>query len=201
MKRFIAACVALLFACAVVTAAEAQNAPKDQEAFRFSNLPKLPRNLRGAFVGQSGGAMIVAGGAFVAEGREQTSDEVLVLPAGQSAWKVASKLPSGVAHGATATVDDWLVCAGGMRDGMCLSTAMRLRWHNDHIELENLPELPAACAQMGAAVFGDLVFVAGGQDSAGKPLAAIWSMGRDHAKWSSEQSWPGSARIGTTMAA
>ena len=102
--------------------------------------------------------------------------------------------------------DDSIVCVGGDDGQKASSRAFRLRCVGPipagdapTIDLEPLPDLPIPCTQMCGALVGNILVVAGGQDSvdARESLQTVWSLdlAAAHPAWRRESSWPGPGRI------
>jgi len=180
--------------------------------YNWSSLPDLPEPLgvAGPFAGLSNGALLVAGGAHFEVppfegGSKVWLDRVYVLPAPGSHWREAGRLRHPWAYGASVSTPEGVVLIGGSGAGRHYSDVVRLRWDGTRLLTERLPDLPANCANTGAALLDGTVYVAGGQeapDSTGA-LHTFWSLdlGSPGAQWQELDPWPGPARILPVVAA
>ena len=112
----------------------------------------------GAFVGSAGGALLVAGG----EGEDGLSSLISVLESGGTRW-TAARLDVPVAHGATATTDDGMICVGGVGPSGPIARVVRLRWDGSTLQQELLPELPAPRVDAAAVALDGMLYVTGGR--------------------------------------
>jgi solute:Na+ symporter, SSS family len=118
-----------------------------------SSIPPLPIKPDGAFLG--GSPLMVA-----------ESGRAWVLADG--GWRpFPIDLPTS--SGASATVNDALICIGGVESGRCSGQVERLRWRDGSMQADRLPDLPAPRAMAGAGVLGGTVFVVGGAASPSGP--------------------------------
>ena len=91
------------------------------EPLRWKQLAPLPSKLglAGAFVGVSGDALLVAGGANFPDkmpwdgGTKVWHDDVFVLEKPDGAWRTAGKLPQPLGYGVAVSHSRGLVCVGG----------------------------------------------------------------------------------------
>lgn len=136
-------------------------------------LPPLPDPLgfAGMYAGVSGGALLAAGGANFPEkplaqgGRKVWHDGIYVLQHPRAAWRFAGRLPKPAGYGVSATWGDAVILAGGGNDRGSTREVLSLRWDNGMLRLEPLPSLPIATANCCGTVVGDVLYVAGGQES------------------------------------
>ena len=172
----------------------------------WTELPELPNPLGfgGPFAGTSHGALIVAGGAHfptsLFEGGEKVwVDTVFVLEPNEPAWLAGLTLPRPLAYGASISTRDGFHLLGGCDAERCYAECMRLTWVNGKIETAPLPPLPKPCAMASAALVGQTIYVAGGQDVV-KPSAALksfWALDLSAAEpaWETLKPCPGPARL------
>lgn len=180
-------------------------------------LPPLPDELgvAGAYIGVSNGALIVAGGSNFPvppwRGGEQTyRDAIFVLEPNASAWRVAGRLPTPVAHGAAVSIDNHLICLGGRDVGQSLDHVLELTWNSrtGRVDVRPLSPLPKPCYDLTASVLGGAIYVAAGRDDAG-PLNRLWRLSPsgqneavlDKPTWGNLPPYPGPARYGASMVA
>ena len=186
-------------------------APTDEEgaADQTVPLPDLPEALgvAGPFGGVTEGRLVVAGGAnFKVSpfqgGTKLWHNAIYVLEKAEKdggaayTWHTAElKLDGPLAYGASLTTGDGIVCIGGRDATRCYATVFRLKWDNDEKQLtrERLPNLPEPCANHGAALVGDTVYVAGGQSTtddkqaAQEPMRNFWAL--DLSKEAGRRAW------------
>jgi SSS family transporter len=190
--------------CLISPFAFGQNDIKE-DLFKWSNYTELDRSVEGAFVGISGGALIVAGG-MSEEGRN--IDTISVLQEGASKWDHSFKLEKPIAFGSAVTVDGGMVIIGGRTGGTCLADVTLIKWDpaQKNIETESLPDLPSPCAYSSAAVIDKKIYVAGGvyslESKAGEKNFWVldWSV-EGQMQWLPLESWPGGGRVSPVTAA
>ena len=191
----------VLIAC-LLAIASAQAA----DFYSWRTLPDLPEPLgvAGAFAGVSNGALLVAGGAHFETppydgGSKIWLDRLYVLPAPDGQWREAGRLPHPRAYGGSISTADGILFIGGSDSQRHYSEVTRVRWNGSAIVTAQLPALPVTCANTSAALLGDTVYVAGGQETPGSPeaLRNFWSLNlsRTGAQWEQLEPWPGPARI------
>ncbi|MBM4041840.1 MAG: sodium/solute symporter [Planctomycetes bacterium] len=208
---------ALLLALAAVGPAAEEPPPK--QLFTWEELPPLPDAFGsgGPFV--FGGGMVgVAGGAqfptpLFEGGRKVWVDSIFLLKPGSVKWWKVHQLPRPLAYGASATWRERQVCIGGCDAEKCYAEVFELFPPDGDViypgrpmpKPMSLPALPKPCAMMGAALIGDTVYVAGGQEtpSATEALRSLWALdlSKPDAKWQELEAWPGPGRILPVVAA
>jgi N-acetylneuraminic acid mutarotase len=154
--------------------------------------------------GVSDGTLLVIGGSYfktsIFEGGQKLwLDTILALEPNGGAWKLAGRLEHPLGYGAAVSVDDSVLVIGGSDGARHYADVWRLRWKDGRLEQSALPALPQPLANMGAAVIGRTIFVAGGQSSpasteATKTLFAL-DLGAREPKWKTLAPIPGPARI------
>jgi N-acetylneuraminic acid mutarotase len=141
--------------------------------FSWSTLPELPdaHGFAGAYAGVSQDALIVAGGANFPSGlpweggAKVWHDRVFVHRADQSGWKEVARLPKALGYGVSITTPEGVVCIGGSHAAGHEAGVFRLRWDGSNVEIDDLPPLPVALANMAGAVVGGRIHVIGGSTS------------------------------------
>jgi solute:Na+ symporter, SSS family len=192
---FIVAFSVFLTTSVRVLAADEPSAATGDVACSDLSLPQPPQTRAGSFAGVSGNALIIAGGASVGGGQ---TDEVYVLPANRPGetpiWRPAL-LHEKLAWGASVTINDSLLCIGGIGSNGCQTTVIRLKWRDGKLSEQNLPELPVPRAWAGAAALGNVLFVIGGSANpdGSAPSNDLYSLDLSdpHARWQTKPSLPG----------
>jgi len=198
-----------LLACSGALGGEGEGPPR--QIFAWEELPPLPDPLGfgGPFVGVSGGALIVAGGAnfptpLFEGGKKVWVNSVFSLEPETKKWSRLSALPRPLAYGASISWRDSLVCAGGCDAERCYADVLVVRGPAGGAS-PSLPSLPRPCAMMGAALVGDTIYVAGGQESptATEALKNLWALdlSKPDPRWQELEPWPGPGRILPVVAA
>jgi N-acetylneuraminic acid mutarotase len=121
------------------------------------------------------------------------------------------RLPRPLAYGVSIPEADGVVCIGGCDREACYRDVFLLKWNGaaGRIETEPLPPLPRPLAMMAGARAGDVIYLAGGQETAKDPVATrnFWALdlsarGRPaDFRWRELEAWPGPARISAVAAA
>jgi len=149
------------------------NASEPRPAPAVSSLAPLPdaHGFAGMFAGVSGGALLCAGGANFPEkshaqgGKKIWTDRVFVLTDPAGSWREAGRLPRAGGYGVSATWRDAVVIAGGGDAQENFRTVALLRWNGSEVSFTALPDLPVPVANGCGTVVGDILYVAGGQDT------------------------------------
>lgn len=198
--------------------------------FSWDELPPLPPasgqsvqpGVASPFVGVHGDALLVAGGANFPGampwegGAKAWWQDIWVLEgvAGDRPRWVSGKtfqLPRPIAYGVSVSTADGVVCVGGNDAERCHADVFLLSWDAARREVRRTewPALPRPLANMGGALVGQLLVVAGGQEAlkGGAPTRAFWGLDlsrrgdRSGFAWTELPSWPGPARILPVVAA
>jgi N-acetylneuraminic acid mutarotase len=176
-------------------------------AITWSQLPPVPDKLGVAapFVGTSGGALIVAGGANFPNGfpwqggKKIWHDTIYALAATNAVWQIAGQLPRPLAYGVSVTTPDGVLCIGGSDADRHYAEVFLLKFSAGKIETKNFPALPLPLANAAGAVVGQTVFVCGGSDQPGELSALNRLFSLDIAasspKWIELEPCPGKPRI------
>jgi arylsulfatase A-like enzyme/N-acetylneuraminic acid mutarotase len=173
-------------------------------------LPDLPQPSSGQMAGVSDGTLLVIGGSYfktsIFEGGQKLwLDTILALEPNGETWKLAGRMDHPLGYGAAVSVNDGVVVIGGSDGARHYADVWRLRWKDGRLERTALPALPQPLANMGAAVIGRTIFVAGGQSApasteATKTLFAL-DLGAREPGWKTLDPIPGPARILPVVAA
>lgn len=188
-----------------ITAACSQKMPA---TYSWSQLPVVPDpvGFAGSYSGISNGALIVAGGANFPDGGAPWTgstkvwhDDVFVLEKAHGKWLRAGKLPAPLGYGVSLSWKDALVCIGGSNVSGHYADAFMLRYKDQNMQVEKLPDLPAPLANSCGVLIGDVVYIAGGQKNAGDLVASdnFWSLDLSAPEkgWQILPAWPGLPRM------
>lgn len=179
----------------------------------WRQLPPYPQapGMAGMMVGQHDGVLIAAGGANFPDlrpwegGKKKIHDEIYVLLPGQSAWSAAGRLPRARGYGATVSVPEGVLIAGGEDGETVFQDTILLRWNGEKVEITSGPSLPAPTTSAVAVVLNDSVYLSGGycQGSPRVSQKSFWQLDRSAAapKWQVLPSWPGPTRALAVTAA
>lgn len=199
-------CFTTLFAVQVV-------AEESRLLLEWKKLPPLPDALgfAGPFVGTSGDALIVAGGANFPEkppwdgGKKIWYDTGFVLEKKSGQWQQVFKLPRLLGYGISVTTPDGIICIGGSDAREHVRDVFRLRWQDGKVSRTELPPLPQPLANACGALVGETIYVAGGiaTPDATNALKIFWSLNlaESDAGWRELETWPGPARMLSVAAA
>lgn len=175
------------------------------EKINWTIAAKLPRapglekqlGLAGVFAGLSNNVLLVAGGAYFPDkkpwegGQKAHTAQVFVLKkdkADRFSWITSAlSLKSKKAYGASTTVADGVVCAGGETETANSSRdAFLMKWDaaKSSVICHDLPPLPIPLANACMAAIGEKVYLIGGESN-GKPSskAFILNLSNTHLHW------------------
>lgn len=197
----------LLMTLTIMTQACHQEGELD---FAWRQLPQLPDpvGFAGAFSGISGGHLLVAGGSNFPEntrpwsgGTKYWSDRIFALEKGAAQWKEIGRLPKPMGYGVSLTWRDQLVMLGGADQQEHYRDAYLLRYADDQLVTDTLPDLPEPNAYASGALIGDVVYIAGGLDApqAQSCKHSFWSLDLSkpaaERQWKKLDPWPGDPRM------
>ncbi len=171
--------------------------------FSWTTLPDLPdqHGFAGAYAGVSQDTLLVAGGANFpdgppwAGGAKVWHDRVFALAADQSGWKEVARLPKALGYGVSITTPEGVVCIGGSHATGHEATVFRLRWDGSKVEIEPMPPLPIALANMAGALVGGRIHVIGGSTSPEAVVASNRHFCLEGAVWKELAPLPAEGRI------
>jgi len=190
MTRWLAV---LLVACAVVAEAGVE----------WAELAPLPdaHGFAGAFAGEAGGVLVVAGGAnFPAGapwegGQKVWHDRIFVLEEPGGKWREVGRLPRPLGYGASVSTGEGLLCVGGSDAERHHTEVFRLRWTGESIAVDELAALPVALADMAGVAVGGLIHVIGGKVAPDATEASARHLVFDGERWAEAEALPGGGRI------
>jgi SSS family transporter len=190
--------------------AEQRDAP--ESVLKWDRLPPLPDELgvAGPFAGVHNDALLVAGGANfpkpVWDNEKAWHDKIYVLvkEGGGFAWQQGGRLPGPRAYGAAVSTPDGVVCVGGNDGADTFADVFVLSWDpaTAKVTRREYPPLPAPCAYGQAALVGNKIYLAGGQQGSGLETALknFWMLdlaeqgSADGFAWVELPPWPGPSR-------
>lgn len=175
-------------------------------SLHWNALPSIPdsEGFAGSYAGMSNDVLLVAGGAnFPGKrpwegGQKIWHDRIFVLKHEATAWRVAGSLPKPAGYGLSVSTPDGVLLIGGGDAHRHFTAVQRLRWRNEALEFESLPDLPVPLAMQAGSLVGRTVYVAGGlktPDAMGE--AVFLSLDLDHvsAGWRELDYLPGPGRF------
>jgi SSS family transporter len=203
-----------------------ENHSSGDAVFEWTSLPDLPpahnesnqSGLAGPYVGVHKGALLVAGGANFPErmpwlgGKKIWWDDVYVLEKDatgkpQKDWfrSPKLKLPHPIAYGVAISTEKGVICIGGSDAERIHADVIRLQWlpKEKEVKIQPLPDLPRPLAYMAGVKVGDVVYLAGGQETAkGKATKNFWALDLSEEDkpdgdftWKELPAWPGPPRV------
>lgn len=167
--------------------------------------PNGPQGIAAAFSGVLDGCPVMACGAnfpdtCVADGGKKVYyDGIYVLQ--ENGWiEQPAHMPHRLAAGASVTVSDGIVCAGGADAERLFSDVYLLQKKGNEYTTQSLPSLPVPLAEMSMADQGDVVYVVGGKTSSadGSQQASMKVYALDvkaDKAWREMATLPGEARL------
>jgi cyclically-permuted mutarotase family protein len=188
----------LLMTGSIALAGQTMAQDKDLEKISWSvpvQIPPAPGTnkqlgLAGVFTGTSNGVLIIAGGSNFADGampwqggKKLHYDDVFVLEKGSDGsftWlKPKTKhLPQKIAYGASTTIPEGVVCAGGETETSPGSIdVFIMSWDQEKkdIVFKTLPSLPLLLSNACMTSIGRVIYLMGGE-SEGKPSAKCFTL-------------------------
>lgn len=204
--------------CLIGAAVQADRPGLFRDYFKFTETLSLPPcsgqesalGVAGPFAGVHKNVLIIAGGANFEkpywENRKVWHDDIWILGIEDrnAQWITGYKLSKPLAYGASVSTDYGVVCIGGNNEQGSFAEVFLLAWDpvGKTIRQQPLPSLPGPCSSAGAAIIGNIIYVAGGLE--GSDLASatkkFWSLNlteairSNQAKWENLPPWPGPAR-------
>nr|WP_183567293.1 galactose oxidase [Mucilaginibacter sp. SP1R1]MBB6152232.1 N-acetylneuraminic acid mutarotase [Mucilaginibacter sp. SP1R1] len=147
--------------------------------------------LAGVFTGVSNNVLLIAGGSNFADGampwqggKKLHFDDIYLLAknaAGAFNWLKPAKaihLKQKTAYGASTTVNNGVVCAGGeTEDASSSKHAFIMRWDaiRQEVVFADLPPVPVSLANACMTSIGEVIYLIGGE-SEGKPTAQCFTL-------------------------
>lgn len=172
----------------------------------WNHLPPYPLapGMAGLMAGQHRGVLIAGGGANFPDrppwegGIKRMYDAIHILRPGASAWEAAGHFSSARAYGATVSIPDGVLIAGGEDETTVFQDTIILQWDGYTVRQVRGPDLPYPVTCAAAAVVNGSVYLAGGY-TAGTPRVSqsfFWRLRLDRADavWEVLPSWSGPTR-------
>lgn len=175
------------------------NAPDTDEAYA--------KGVTGCFTGTIGNKIIVAGGCNMTENKISFSSDRQVFsdiyagqpaPNGKIEWEKAGTMPVAVSNGASFTLDDGVIFAGGIDANFTASQKVYKLSFNENGTLETtyLPDLPNGLSHMGSCLIDNKLYLIGGTTNNGaNPAVISLDLNQQELGWQTVSYYPGSARI------
>ncbi len=170
--------------------------------------PVYESGVKGAYIGISNNALIVAGGI-----REDSSQsDIIVIEknkygSSRKYLRPEMHLPFPLAYGASISTNNGLICLGGANEAHCFSDAILLKWNKEKkfIEFASLPPLPFPLAHASATKLGNKLYVVGGvyDKEYQKPNRYLLELNLDSIgtpRWNIRSCLPGEPRINPAIA-
>jgi len=183
------------------------NEPTVRSSDGWKQLAPLPNTegFAGPFVGVSGGSLLIAGGANFptlkpSEGGEKKwYDSIWRLTSPGGTWLKIGELPRPLGYGVSITYKDSLLCIGGSNTTGHFSDVFRISITSEKTHMERLAPLPIPLANAAGSLVGDVIYIAGGQDSPSSrtTLGRVFRLGLSDPspRWEEIPSWPGPSRM------
>jgi N-acetylneuraminate epimerase len=168
----------------------------------WDSLPRIPdkEGFAGSFAGVINDQLIVAGGANFPDakpwegGTKVWYDHIWSLDGKD--WTLKGKLPRALGYGASASIKEGVILAGGS-DAAGHSREVYLLDHD--LKTQRLPDLPLPCANCSGALIRRTFYIAGGieRPDSTEALHTFWALDLDaqSSGWKTLPPWPGSARM------
>lgn len=175
----------------------AEEADRTEASVREAERSGCRHGLSGAFAGLAGGEVIVAGGCNFPEqplatvSTKQSYGTIYAVRDGR--YEPVGRLPEPTAYGVAVTLADGMVLAGGNGS----KKVFRLTMEEGAAVLEELPELPYALHDAGAAAIGSKIYVAGGYRDSKTPCNTLLVLDTAAAEpqWTELKPFPGNPRV------
>ncbi len=171
----------------------------------FNPLSSLPGNgWAGMFAGVSNGSLFCMGGANFPDkkpwegGAKKWYDDIYMLENGREWVKLKEKLPRPLAYGLSVSYHDEIIIIGGSDDALHYASVTGFYWNGGALRTREYPDLPVGLANMTGAVLGDLIIVAGGNQSPsamGEHTCYGLDLKNSGQGWITLPAWPGRERI------
>ncbi|MEG1575122.1 MAG: cyclically-permuted mutarotase family protein, partial [Bacteroidales bacterium] len=194
--------------CAMNTSEASQNSILIKQLTGFPDEESgIRQGVSACYAGILDGKMVMAGGCNfpktpVSEGGEKRFYKGVYLadiPQGEDTlliWHKAGELPVQSAYGVSLTLPDGIICIGGTDGTTPLTSVYILRINSGRITIEYLPSLPSPLDNMGGALHGDTIYVAGGNLS-GEPSNHLFMLDKKRplSGWKELTPFPGYPRV------
>lgn len=138
---------------------------------------EIQYGLAGVLAGSIGEKIVIAGGSNFADkipwlgGTKLFYDDIFLVAETQKdefIWELSElKLPAKMAYSASVSFENAIYCFGGEDPAQPLDFVLKIYFENNSLQIKQLPVLPIAVSNAGAAIIDSKVYVAGGNDSVG----------------------------------
>jgi len=172
----------------------------------WSELAPMPAAISGHFAGDSGGTLVIVGGANFPDkspfqgGTKSWYDHIAILRPGAKSWRTGYRFPRTAAYGVSGSHNGRLICAGGGNGDTHSRDVSAITVTPTGLRIESLAQLPEPCSFTSGAVVGDSLFVVGGQTAPDSKQAMknVWRLDlstTEKQAWQSVDGFPGEGRI------
>lgn len=206
MNGFLKICLIVLSGCTgigvkhgpVLEVCQMQGFPAEEEG--------IEQGVSACYTGIHNGMLMMAGGCNFPEkpalegGEKRFYQGIYVADASADSvlvWKKSGDLPMEAAYGVSISTPQGIICAGGTNRNGALSSVIRITLSRDGMVegIDSLPSLPAAVDNMGGAILGNCLFIAGGNVN-GVPSNTLYCLDLDKqdAGWVRMPDFPGTPR-------
>lgn len=167
--------------------------------------------LAGMYGGKHNGVLILAGGTNFPQsppwegGYKKWWDRIFLLEEvnGEYHFKDSTsyQLPQPLAYGASVSHISGAILIGGNNEEGAQKDVLRLTWEveNEKLQIQNLPGLPRAMANISAVALGNRIYLAGDLDSQQAGIFLSLDLDDLNLGWKSLPVWPGSGRNNTAL--
>ncbi len=135
----------------------------------FTVAARLPQPVRYPAVAAVGKKVYVIGGELPGNGGDASTIQVVDLDAHTAT--TVGHAPSALSHAVAVNLSGQVYVFGGRSGGHALDTVYKL--DPAHKTLDPVSRLPVAASDLGAAIFGDAVYLVGGEDEHQNPQTTV----------------------------
>lgn len=147
------------------------HAQQNKREWKWSTMPSVPdgSGFAGAFAGQIDIGILLLGGANFPDGKmpceggtKHWTDKIFFLKNDGSEWQEYGKLPMRLGYGASASIDNTLLLAGGSNESGHHDKVYSIAMNSDSLHIVMLPSLPITLANMSGILIGRTWYIVGG---------------------------------------
>ncbi|MGO1597401.1 MAG: galactose oxidase [Sphingobacterium sp.] len=147
------------------------HAQHTKSEWNWSTMPAVPdaSGFAGAFAGKIDAGILLVGGANFPNGNlpwdggvKQWTDKIFFLKNDGSQWREYGELPARLGYGASASINNSLLLAGGSNELGHHDKVYRITMDSDSLQIGLLPSLPMTLANMSGILVGRTWYIVGG---------------------------------------